>query len=260
MKNHFISFRYTISVVGISLIYVILIASLFWFYDKEKFVEILSSDRTLYSLKLSLICATVVALISTILAIPAAYALSRYNFPLKNVMDTLLELPMIVSPAALGAMILIFFNTRYGSYIQEHSVQVVFSIAGILIAQLVTILGISIRLIKAVMDEIPLRYEHIARTLGATQWKAFRTVTLPLAKKGILAAYLLAWAKAIGEFGATITVAGSMPLKTETLPTAIYLRLASADIEGSVVLILIIVAIGIFTLTIFRLLGHSKIV
>ena len=70
MKNHFNSFRYTISVVGISLIYVILIASLFWFYDKEKFVEILSSDRTLYSLKLSLICATIVALVSTILAIP----------------------------------------------------------------------------------------------------------------------------------------------------------------------------------------------
>ncbi|MDZ7613744.1 MAG: ABC transporter permease subunit [Flavobacteriaceae bacterium] len=157
-------------------------------------------------------------------------------------------------------MILIFFSTRYGSYIQEHTVQVVFSIAGIIIAQLVTILGISIRLIKAVMDEIPPRYENIARTLGATQWKAFRTVTLPLAKRGIIAAYLLAWAKAIGEFGATITVAGSMPLKTETLPTAIYLRLASADIEGSVVLILIIVSIGIFTLTIFRLLGHSKIV
>jgi len=237
------------------LLYAGLILSLFYFFKGPLFVETLFSERTLFSIKLSLLAATLATSLSLFLAIPSAYALSRYNFKSKNLIDTILEFPMIVSPAALGALLLIFFNTPVGEFLQEHTLQFVFAFPGIILAQFVTTLGIATRLLKASLDEIPRRYEEVARTLGATPFKAFMTVTLPLAKRGILASIILTWAKALGEFGATITIAGSMAMKTETLPIAIFMRLSSADIEGTVVLILIIISIGLGILYLVRYLS-----
>jgi molybdate transport system permease protein len=192
-----------------------------------------------------------------LIALPAAFALSRYDFPGKRAVDTMLELPMIVSPAALGAMLLIFFNNPLGLWIQDHGAQFVFTFYGIVLAQFVTICGVSTRLVKAAMDEIPARYEAVARTLGASPGKAFLTITLPLSRRGIIAASILSWAKALGEFGATITIAGSMAMKTETLPIAIFMRLSSAEIEGTVILILILVSIGLGILYVVRLLSRG---
>jgi len=237
------------------LLYAGLILSLFYFFKGSLFMETLFSERTLFSIKLSLLSATLATSLSLLLAIPSAYALSRYNFKGKNLIDTILEFPMIVSPAALGALLLIFFNTPVGEFLQEHTFQFVFAFPGIILAQFVTTAGIATRLLKAALDEIPRRYEEVARTLGATPFKAFMTVTLPLAKRGIFASIILTWAKALGEFGATITVAGSMAMKTETLPIAIFMRLSSADIEGTVVLILILVSIGLGILYLVRYLS-----
>ncbi|HOJ43193.1 MAG TPA: ABC transporter permease subunit [Syntrophorhabdaceae bacterium] len=231
-----------------------LIFSLFYFYNGELFLEIIKSERTLFSIRLSLITATLATIASLIIAIPSAYGLSRFRFIGHGLIDTILELPLIISPVALGATVLIFFNNPIGIFIQERGIQFVFTVYGILLAQFITTLGIAIRLIKAAMDEIPVRYEEVARTLGATPTKAFFTITLPLCKKGILAASILTWAKALGEFGATITIAGSMAKKTETIPIAIYMRLANADIEGTVVLVLILIFIGLGTLYGVRML------
>lgn len=240
-------------------LYAGLVISLFYFWKGSILVETLFSERTLYSIKISLISATVATLLSLIIAPPAAYALSRFDFKGRHIIDTMLELPMIVSPAALGAMLLIFFNNPLGVWIQDNYAQFVFTAYGIVLAQFMTTAGIATRLIKAAMDEIPHRYEDVARSLGVSPFKAFLTVTLPLCKKGIIAASVLTWAKAIGEFGATITIAGSMAMKTETLPIAIFMRLSSADIEGTVVLILILVAIGITTLYAVRLLTRKAV-
>lgn len=240
--------------VSVFALYAGLVLSLFYFWKGSLFVETLFSERTLFSIKISIIAATIATLMSLIIALPSAYALSRFDFKGRNVIDTILELPMIVSPAALGAMLLIFFNNPLGVWIQDNYTQFVFTAYGIILAQFITTAGVSARLIKAAMDEIPHRYEDVARSLGASPFKAFLTVTLPLCKKGIVAASVLTWAKAIGEFGATITIAGSMAMKTETLPIAIFMRLSTADIEGTVVLILILVAIGFTTLYGVRLL------
>lgn len=226
-------------------LYAGLIISLTWFLDGALFFESLKSARTLYSIRLSLVTATIATLLSLVLAIPAAYGLSRFEFKGRNVVDTILELPMVVSPAALGAMLLIFFNNPVGVWIQENALQFVFTFYGILLAQFITTVGVATRLAKAAMDEIPQRYEDVARSLGASHLRAFLTITLPLSKKGIFAAGVLTWAKALGEFGATLTIAGSMAMKTETIPVAIYMRLASADIEGTVVLILILIGMGL---------------
>lgn len=242
--------------LSILVLYGGLIGSLVYYLDRGQFLETLGSPRTLYAIGLSLSAATLATLLAVVIAIPAAYALSRYRFPGREVVDTLLELPIIVSPAALGAMLLIFFTNPIGAWVQEHSVQFVFAFAGVVLAQFVTTVGIATRFIKAAIDEVPPRYEAVGRTLGASPARAFLSLTLPLAGRGILAATVLTWAKAMGEFGATITLAGTMAMRTETLPIAIFMHLASADIEGTVVLILILLGIGLGTLYGVRRLGR----
>ncbi len=240
------------------MLYGVLILSLLYFFSGETLLKTVMSERTLFSVRISIFSATISSILAMVIAIPAAFALSRFEFPGKRFVDTMLELPMIVSPAALGAMLLIFFNNPVGLWIQEHGPQFVFTFYGIILAQFVTICGVSTRLIKAAMDEIPVRYEAVARTLGASPGRAFLTITLPLSKRGIYSAAILSWAKALGEFGATITIAGSMAMKTETLPIAIFMRLSSAEIEGTVILIMILVSIGLGILYIVRLISHGS--
>lgn len=235
-----------------------LILSLGWFLDGAALRGALLSPRTLFSVQISIVAATLATCLALALAIPAAYALSRYRFRGRVLVDTVLEFPIIVSPAALGAMLLIFFNNPLGEWVQEYTVRFVFTFAGIILAQFFTILGVAVRLLKTSFDEVPVELEGVARTLGATPRYAFLTVTLPLARHGLMAAFILAWAKAVGEFGATIMIAGTMAMRTETLPVAIYLRLASADIEGTVALILLLVIIGLMALyTARKLIGKA---
>lgn len=238
--------------LGVLALYGGLILSLGWFLRGDALRATLLSARTLAAVKTSLLAATLAACLAVALAVPAAYALSRYRFRGKHLADTLLEFPIIVSPAALGAMLLIFFNNPLGEWVQENAVRFVFTFAGIVLAQFVTVLGVAVRLLKTSFDEVPVELETVARTLGATPRHAFTTVTLPLARRGIVAAFLLSWAKAIGEFGATITVAGTMAMRTETLPIAVFLRLASADIEGTVAMILVLVVLGLCALALAK--------
>lgn len=249
----------SIAVAGLVLIiYGGLIISLIWFLDGERLFQSLFSERTLFSVSLSLVTATIATLLALFLAIPAAYALSRYSFVGKGIIETVLEFPIVVSPAALGAIILIFFNNPLGKWLQTHVVYFVFSFSGIVLAQFITILGLATRMLKTAFDEVPIELEITARTLGGSPRHVFFTITLPLARNGLGAAFILTWAKAFGEFGATLMVAGSMAMHTETLPIAIFMRLSSADIEGTVALIIILISIGLTALyTARRLLRRT---
>jgi len=242
----------------VAVFYLGLILALLHFLRLGSPLATLVEPRTLFAVALSVGAASAATLASLPLAIPAAYALSRMAFPGKGVVEALLEFPLIVSPAALGALLLMFFTQPLGRWIEAHTVQFVFAFWGVVLAQFATILGMAVRFIKAAMDEVPVRYENIARSLGATPFQAFRHTTLPLARRGILAGSLLAWAKALGEFGATITLAGTMAWRTETLPVAIYMRLASADLEGAAILILLLTVLGMAVLVVIRrLVGRS---
>ncbi|MCJ8344455.1 ABC transporter permease, partial [bacterium] len=133
--------------ICIFLIYFVLILSLFYFFDYQIFIDTIFSKRTLYSIQLSLITASISSVLALIIALPSAYALSRFEFFGKDLIDTILELPMVVSPAALGAMLLIFFNNPVGEWIQENTLSFVFSVFGVILAQFITILGVATRLI-----------------------------------------------------------------------------------------------------------------
>jgi molybdate transport system permease protein len=122
----------------------------------------------------------------------------------------------------------------------------------------VSVLGVAVRFIKTALDQVPRRYGTAARVLGASPSRAFLTVDLPLARRGLIAAGVLSWAKALGEFGATITVAGTMAMRTETLPISIYMHLSVADIEGTAALILVLLAVGLTALLAARFLLRER--
>jgi molybdate transport system permease protein len=255
--NEEMSFRYTmIGAAGsLFIFYSGLLLSLLYFASGKGFWEALFHPSTLFSIRLSLIAATSATFFALLIGLPAAYALSRFEFAGKRIIDTFLEIPMIMSPIALGACLLIFFNTPMGEVIQRKGIFFVFEVPGIILAQFATIAGLATRLMKASLDEISPRYEAVARSLGSSSWQAFYKITLPLAWRGLIASMILSWAKAVGEFGATVTLAGAMPGKTETMPVAIFTALGSANIDKTIILILILVVFGLGTLYGVRLVG-----
>jgi len=125
-------------------------------------------------------------------------------------------------------------------------------VPGIVLAQITVISALAIRLLKSTFDSIDPRYEQVARTLGCSKPEAFLRVTLPLARDGLIASTILTWARAVGEFGATVTLAGATSMKTETLPTAIFLSLASADVEKAIAVIFVLVIIAVIALLAIR--------
>lgn len=217
-------------------------------------LDSLKDKEVRFAVELSLKTSFASASLAVLMGTPTAYFLARTNFWGKGLVDTLLDLPTVISPVALGALLLIFFHTPLGLWIQEYLFPVVFTVAGIIVAQTTIALSLVIRLVKAVFETIDPHFEIAARVLGESKWGAFRRVTLPLARPGIISAFILAWARALGEFGATVTLAGATKFKTETLPIAIYLNLASVRIEKAVVLIWIILILSSLVLFLVRYL------
>ena len=235
-----------------------LILSLLAYTDLKTVSSTLLSDEVLFAIRLSLITATIATLISMIVAIPVAYAISQTQFLGKSIVDTILDLPIVVSPIALGAALLVFFNTPLGTGIENRLIRFVFEVPGIILAQFTVINALAVRLLKSTFDSINPRYEQVGRTLGYSKMQVFYRVTLPLARNGLIAAAVLTWARAIGEFGATVTLAGAMKMKTETLPVAIFLNLATANVEKAVAVIFVLIAIATIALIILRKMTSAR--
>ena len=213
------------ALVLLTLFFVVIIVSLLTYTDWRTIGSALLSSETLFAIKLSLITATITTILAIAIAIPVAYAISKNNFFGKSLVDSLLDLPIVISPVAIGAALLVFFNTPLGSGINNNLIRFVFSVPGIVLAQFTIVSALAIRLLKSTFDGIDLRYEQVGRTLGCSKPEAFFRVILPLAKDGLIASGILTWARATGEFGATVTLAGATAMKTETLPIAISLSL-----------------------------------
>ncbi len=251
----------TVSALALlTLFFVVIIVSLLTFTDWGTMATALVAPETLFAIKLSLITATVTTILAIAIAIPVAYAISKNEFWGKNLVDSLLDLPIVISPIAIGAALLVFFNTPLGEGINNHVLRFVFSVPGIVLAQFTIVSALAIRLLKSTFDSIDPRFEQVSRTLGCSQPEAFFRVVLPLAKNGLIAAAILTWARATGEFGATVTLAGATAFKTETLPIAISLSLSSANIGQAVALIVILVVISLAALLIIRKLTDKKLV
>ncbi len=211
-----------------------------------------SGPRILSVLRVSLLSATVSAALATGLGIPTAYLLSRKDFFGKTALDTLLDLPLVLSPVAVGAMLLIFFSTGFGRRLDGLFGPFVLSPRGIIVAQFVIVVGLAVRLLKAAFDGVDREYENISRTLGLGPGATMLRVVLPISRRGVLAAFLLVWGRALGEFGATVTLVGATPFRTETAATAIHLSLESGDLAGGLFFVAILLAVSMTILYLVR--------
>lgn len=171
---------------------------------------------------------TAAALVATaVMLVPGvalAWLLARRRFPGRTIVETLISLPLVVPPVATGLLLLWLFAPRgpLGRALASIGIEVVFTPLAVILAMAVMGLPLLVRTARAGFEQVTHRYEQMAETLGAGPWRVFTTVTLPLASRNILAGALLGFSRALGEFGATIVIAGSIPGRTRTLAVGIY--------------------------------------
>ena len=170
-----------------------------------------------------------VALLGTLLILPGGVALgwllARRRWPGKALVETLVALPLVIPPVATGLILLKLFGRRgpLGIFLERTlGLEIVFTWKAVVLATAVMALPLLVRSARVAFEEVPARLEGVARTLGAGPWRVFFTITLPLARRGLLAGCVLAFARALGEFGATVMVAGMIPGETITLALGIY--------------------------------------
>ena len=193
----------------------------------------------LLSLKVSLVAVT----ITMPVAYSVAWVLARRRFPGRNLLDALVHLPLVVPPVVTGWLLLIVLgrNGPLGALLDQwFGITLVFHWTGAALAAAVMALPLMVRAMRLSIEAVDRRLVAAARTLGASQWHAFRTITLPLSLPGILAAAVLGFTRALGEFGATITFAANIPGQTRTLPLAIYTGLQVPGGEAAVTRLAII--------------------
>ena len=218
-------------------------------------VQALRSKDIQFSIALSLISCTITTLLSLWVAVPIGYVMSRYEFRGKPLIDTLLDIPIVLPPLVVGLSLLILFR-----YVPDWmSDAVVYKWPAVVLAQFMVACAFAVRTMRVTFDQIPQRYEQVALTLGCNRQKAFWRVIMPQAKGGLLAAGTLAWARALGEFGPILVFAGATRQKTEVLPTSAFLELQAGRTEGMLAVSLIMIAAAVIVFIIARTLGMKRI-
>ncbi len=208
------------------------------------------------------------ALLAIVLILPVGlgfgWLLARRRFPGKSLVETLLALPLVMPPVATGLLLLHFFGRRspVGAFLDRNfGFDVVFTWRGVVVAMAVMSLPLLVRGARHAFEGVSPRLEQVALTLGASWPRIFFTVTLPLAARGILGGVLLAFARALGEFGATILVAGNIPGRTTTLSVAIYQHVQLGEDAAAFRLLAISVAVAfaaVFSAELFFRSGGAK--
>ncbi|MCX4745390.1 molybdate ABC transporter permease subunit [Kitasatospora sp. NBC_01287] len=212
--------------------------------------EQLSSAEVWEALRLSLICATAATAVSLVLGVPLAWLLARTEFPGRRVIRALVTLPLVLPPVVGGVALLLVLgrNGIVGRWLDSaFGITLPFTTPGVVVAEAFVAMPFLVISVEGALRAADPRYEEAAATLGASRLTAFRRVTLPLIAPGVAAGSVLAWARALGEFGATITFAGNFPGTTQTMPLAVYLALES-DPEAAIALSLVLLAVSIAVL------------
>ncbi|MFD9460584.1 molybdate ABC transporter permease subunit [Streptomyces sp. NPDC060027] len=212
--------------------------------------EQLTKPEVWQALQLSLFSATAATAVSLVLGVPLAWLLARTDFPGRGLVRALVTLPLVLPPVVGGVALLLALgrNGVVGQLLDAwFGITLPFTTAGVVVAEAFVAMPFLVISVEGTLRAADPRYEEAAMTLGASRFTAFRRVTLPLIAPGIAAGSVLAWARALGEFGATITFAGNFPGRTQTMPLAVYLALQS-DPAAAIALSLVLLAVSIAVL------------
>lgn len=236
-------------ITGLFLLFIIIpLVALFFRAAPAGVWAALQQPDVIQALQISLFTTTCSALLIIITGLPVAYLLARKHFPGKAIIETLVSLPTVLPPVVAGLALLLAFGRMglLGSYLYLVGISIPFTTAAVVLAQIFVAAPFFINSAKAGFMQLDPRYEQAAYTLRASPWYTFWHITIPLMRPALLAGLGQAWARALGEFGATITFAGSFPGTTQTLPIAVYLA-SETDIEKAIA-IAVVLLITSFTL------------
>lgn len=216
----------------------------------------LDNEVVRQALTLSIVATSITLALVVVLGTPVAYLLARYRFRGHQLLDTLVDLPMVLPPAVAGVALLMAFGRRgvLGPFLSDIGIEIPFTTAAVVIAQTFVAVPFYVRSARAGFESIDPALEEVAGTLGASRMTIFRTVTIPLALPALLGGAVMAWARALGEFGATLMFAGNFAGRTQTMPLAIYQTLESGKLDAALALSIILVVVSFTVLFIFKFL------
>ena len=237
------------------LLLAMLVADLFY-TSTDHVLAALARPAIRYSLTLSLISCSLTALISLWVAVPIGYLLARHRFWGRNAVDAILDIPIVLPPLVVGLSLLILFQFWPFCLAADW---IVHQIPAVILAQFMVACAFAVRTMRMTFDQIDPRCEQVALTLGCTRAQAFAMVVLPEARRGIITAATLAWARSLGEFGPLLIFAGATRMKTEVLSTTVFLELSVGDLEAAVAVAILMVVVAILVLVIARVWGSHDL-
>lgn len=217
----------------------------------------LASPEIRHAITLSLATSSLSAVICLVISVPIGYLLARSRFPGKSLLEALLDVPIFLPPMVMGLCLLIFFQTNLGHFI-ERGMRFTYTSAGVVLAQVLISAAFSIRTLRGTFEHLSARPEAVACSLGCTPGQAFVLVGLPAARRGLIAATSIAWARSFGEFGPVLVFAGATRMRTEVLPTTVWLELSVGNLEAAVTVSLLMIVIAVAVLVVFRRFGEKE--
>ncbi|MCQ4922447.1 ABC transporter permease [Tissierella carlieri] len=217
------------------------------------------SKEILFSIKLSLITSIISTLICLVFSIPVAYTLERSNIRLKKLIQILILLPMSLPHMISGVALLLFLgNLGIGGFLSKIGLEFVFNPKGIVAAQVFVNFPFMVNMLTIAMKESGYKMEFIGRTLGCNRWQTFIYITIPLIKNSLISSSIIVWSRALGEFGAVIMLAGATSMKTEVIPTAIFMNMSIGDLDIAIGVATILIFISIISMFLVEIMQKSK--
>jgi molybdate transport system permease protein len=260
------AFPWGMSLLGgsyVLLVLVLLIADASW-CSVDRLMALMQKPEMQYAVLLTLGSCTTAALLSVLVGVPLGYVLARWRFPLRWLVDALVEMPVVLPPLVVGLSLLILFHLPIGGVKLEDwlnqnlGLQVTYAVPGVVLAQFAVAGAFAVRTLRITFEQISPRFEAVALTLGCSEAGAFWRVALPQAWRGILAAFTLAWARSLGEFGPILVFAGTTRMKTEVLSSTVFLELSTGSLENAVAVSMLMVGVALVVLLVLRSLGAGR--
>jgi molybdate transport system permease protein len=214
----------------------------------------LAEPQVLEALRLSLVTATIATVLCLLFGVPLAWLLARVEFRGRRLVRALVTVPLVLPPVVGGVALLLVLGRRglAGQWLDAaFGITLPFTTAAVVLAEAFVAMPFLVISVEGALRAADPRFEEAAATLGASRWTAFRRVTLPLVAPGVTAGAVLCWARALGEFGATITFAGNYPGRTQTMPLAVYLAMETEP-EAAIVLSIVLLAVSVIILAALR--------
>ena len=230
------------------------LAGLLWRAPWSSAWDVLTDSETRQALRLSIETSLAATALALVLGVPLAFVQARVRYPGRSLVRAIVLLPLVLPPVVGGVALLLALGRRgiAGQYLDHVGVHLPFHVSGAVVAETFVAMPFLVLTLEAGFRSADIRLEEAARTLGANRLTVFRRVTLPMVRPSLIAGAVLCWARALGEFGATITFAGNLPGKTQTLPLFVYTTFEGANPEAGIVLSLVLLAISLVVLVSMR--------